>query len=116
MGRLAQDQTGAPGAAADRGRRVLPAEPEAPLEAKQALYRIGREAMQNITKHSRAKKVQPCLVAQPAAIVLDIAGDGMDFHGEKDFPEHLACTAGGSGRSSWAWISTFRRPPIAAPA
>ncbi len=67
----------------------LPDEPEAPLQLKEALFRIGQEALNNIAKHARATRVQLRLKSEDAALVLEIADDGVGFDTGQDFPGHL---------------------------
>jgi signal transduction histidine kinase len=67
----------------------LPAEPDAPIEAKQALYGIAREALNNISKHSGARNVQLHLLVESDLITLVISDDGAGFNSAKDFPGHL---------------------------
>jgi signal transduction histidine kinase len=67
----------------------FPAEPDAPIEAKQALYGIAREALNNISKHSGARNVQVHLLVESDLITLVIRDDGAGFNPAKDFPGHL---------------------------
>jgi signal transduction histidine kinase len=50
-----------------------------PLEIEQALYRIIQEALANITRHSRASRVDITLSFQPAEIQALVADDGRGF-------------------------------------
>ena len=68
---------------------TLPAEPELPLEAKEAIFRIAQEALHNIAKHSQAATAQLCLVSRPATLALEISDDGVGFDAGKEFPGHL---------------------------
>jgi signal transduction histidine kinase len=83
---------------------IASAEPELPLEVKQALHRIGQEALWNAVKHARAQCVDICLEADAGSVVLEVADDGVGFDPEGSFPGHLdlrsirerAAEAGGS--------------------
>ncbi len=68
---------------------ILGAEPEIPLELKEALYRIGKEALHNTVKHARATHVRLELGSQRRAIVLSVADNGGGFNPVADFPGHL---------------------------
>ena len=64
-------------------------EPDAPLEIKEALYRIAQEALHNIVKHARASSVQIRMRCSPENVTLDVSDDGIGFEPEGDFPGHL---------------------------
>lgn len=64
-------------------------EPEAPLEAKEALYRISQEAPHNIVKHVRASNVETGMVCGSGGVTLEISDDGTGFDAEGAFPDHL---------------------------
>ncbi len=56
--------------------------PSPPTEVHIALYRIAQEALNNITKHARAKQVKLKLQREPDRITLSIIDDGRGFdHG-----------------------------------
>jgi PAS domain S-box-containing protein len=105
---------------------ALGAEPEAPLAAKEALYRIGQEALHNAVKHARAARVDVRLEFGPTGVELEVADDGAGFDPAGEFPGHLglrsmrerAASAGGTvevdsapgrGTRVRAWV------PIGAP-
>lgn len=54
-------------------------EPPLPLPAKEALYRIGMEALQNTMKHAQATKVHINLHPDPNVWTLDIQDNGRGF-------------------------------------
>ncbi len=64
-------------------------EPDLPLDLKEALYRIAQEAMHNIAKHARARRVRVELGAAGPAAVLTITDDGVGFDTHGDFPGHF---------------------------
>ncbi len=64
-------------------------EPQAPLEASVALYRIVQEALHNTVKHARAKGVRIKLERGSEDIALEISDDGAGFDPYGDFPGHL---------------------------
>ncbi len=68
---------------------MLPEEPDASIEAKQALYGIAQEALHNVSKHSGARNVQLQLLLQSDLITLVITDDGVGFNSAEDFPGHL---------------------------
>jgi signal transduction histidine kinase len=64
-------------------------EPEAPLEAKEALYRIAQEALHNTVKHARARNVKIRMGCGPDGLILEISDDGLGFDARGEFPGHL---------------------------
>jgi len=64
-------------------------EPDLTLEAKEALYRIGLEAIQNTIKHAGASKVELRLFCDDAYATLEVADNGEGFNPDRDFPGHL---------------------------
>ncbi len=56
-----------------RDERVLP------LDTEQAIYRVIQEALANISRHSRAKRVDISLVYNPDSLQVHIADDGCGF-------------------------------------
>ncbi|GEM85723.1 histidine kinase [Meiothermus granaticius] len=64
-------------------------EPEIPLEAKEALYRIAQEALHNVVKHAEATKVSLRLEHSPQQLVLQVQDDGRGFDPHQEFPGHL---------------------------
>lgn len=70
-------------------REQLDEEPELPLEAKEALYRIAQEAMHNTLKHARATRIDLRLERTDAGIALDVRDNGSGFDASGAFPGHL---------------------------
>jgi len=64
-------------------------EPEAAPAIKEALYRIGQEALNNIAKHAGARAVVITLEASAGELVLRVRDDGRGFDAAKSFPGHL---------------------------
>jgi len=64
-------------------------EPALSLTAKQELYRIAQEALQNIVKHARANKVDLVLRQAANAVILEVCDDGIGFDPLGSFPGHL---------------------------
>jgi signal transduction histidine kinase len=64
-------------------------EPQAPLPIKEALYRIGREALHNIVKHANASKVTLDVRCEADAITLELTDNGVGFDTGGEFPGHL---------------------------
>jgi signal transduction histidine kinase len=64
-------------------------EPQASLEAKEAVYRIAQEALHNTVKHARAKKVEIEMECNPDWMILELSDDGVGFDVRNDFPGHL---------------------------
>ena len=64
-------------------------EPDAPLEVKEALYRIAQEALNNTVKHAQAERVELHLEQNADEILLEVRDDGGGFDPESSFPGHL---------------------------
>jgi len=67
----------------------LDGEPEAPLEVKEAMYRVAQEALHNTVKHARAAHMKLKLEVLPEEFTLGISDDGVGFESQNDFPGHL---------------------------
>lgn len=63
-------------------------EPSLPLEIKQALYLVAREAMHNTVKHAKAKHVVIRLELAPERCVLEVCDDGVGFDTRVPHPGH----------------------------
>jgi signal transduction histidine kinase len=68
---------------------TLCSEPEASPEVKEAIYRIGQEALHNTVKHARASNVEIRMECTPEQIILEMIDDGVGFEARGDFPGHL---------------------------
>jgi signal transduction histidine kinase len=68
---------------------VLCEEPEAPLAAKEALYRIAQEALHNTIKHAGATEVRLSLERSGEDVMLAIQDNGRGFDTTGSFPGHL---------------------------
>lgn len=64
-------------------------EPDLPYDVKEALYRIAQEALTNITKHARARRVDVRMGCGPDEVTLEVSDDGVGFASEDSFPGHL---------------------------
>lgn len=67
----------------------LCAEPPLALEAKEALYRVAQEALNNIVKHAQARKVHLRLQQQEGRVELEVRDDGIGFDSQREYPGHL---------------------------
>jgi PAS domain S-box-containing protein len=67
----------------------LSEEPDVSLEIKEALYRVGQEAMHNAARHSRASRVEVQFEAGPNALILTVGDNGIGFNPTAEFPGHL---------------------------
>ncbi|MEA2597465.1 MAG: hypothetical protein QOF01_3934 [Thermomicrobiales bacterium] len=68
---------------------ALGEEPELPMEFKEALYRVGQEAMHNAAKHAHATRVAVRLEASERLVVLTIEDNGVGFNPKADYPGHF---------------------------
>jgi signal transduction histidine kinase len=58
---------------------ATPGEPMLPIEAKEALYRITLEALQNTIKHAHASQVHVVLTSYADAVLLEVCDNGKGF-------------------------------------
>lgn len=64
-------------------------EPDLSLPAKEALYRIGQEALNNAVKHAGASVIRVVVTCAPGTVALEVRDDGAGFDPLGDFPGHL---------------------------
>jgi signal transduction histidine kinase len=64
-------------------------EPDVSLPVKEALYRIGQEALHNTAKHARATEVRLSLARIDDDLLLEISDNGAGFDAAGSFPGHL---------------------------
>jgi len=64
-------------------------EPNISLDAKEALYRIAQEALQNVAKHAHATKVELSLQNKDGKLILEIRDNGKGYDASREFPGHL---------------------------
>jgi PAS domain S-box-containing protein len=68
---------------------ALSEEPALSTSAKEALYRVALEALSNIVKHARARRVSVELTTAGRTVALSIRDDGTGFDVARTFPGHL---------------------------
>jgi signal transduction histidine kinase len=68
---------------------VAETEPDIDNSAKEALYRIAQESLQNVVKHASAHAVRVHLVTEDDKVELVIDDDGIGFDSDADHPGHL---------------------------
>jgi GAF domain-containing protein len=64
-------------------------EPNAPLDVKEAAYRIAQEALHNIVKHAHASHVDIRLAQEDSTLVLEVRDNGVGFDASGAFPGHI---------------------------
>lgn len=67
----------------------LSEEPDVRAEIKEALYRIGQEAMHNTVKHARATEVELRLAQGDDELTLEVRDNGIGFDPHRSYPGHL---------------------------
>ena len=67
----------------------LGSEPEAPIQVKEALFRITQEALHNVTRHAHARGVEVALAAAGGALTLTVSDDGVGFDPDIEYTGHL---------------------------
>ena len=60
-----------------------------PVETKETLYRIAREAMLNAVKHAHPTRLDLQLEYHDRRLVLEVADNGAGFDPSGSFPGHL---------------------------
>jgi signal transduction histidine kinase len=71
----------------------LPSEPDIAIDAKQMLYRVCQEALQNAVKHARATHLSLRLANVSNVLTLEIRDNGRGFDAGASFPGHLGLTS-----------------------
>ena len=71
------------------GNLSLCGEPDVPFAIKEALYRIGREAMHNAVKHARPQRLDVRLTREPESLCLEVCDNGIGFDPLAAYPGHL---------------------------
>jgi signal transduction histidine kinase len=64
-------------------------EPALSFEAKEALYRIAQESLNNTVKHAQAGRVDICLDVRHGEIILELADDGVGFDPQAEYSGHM---------------------------
>ena len=64
-------------------------EPDVPINAKETLYRIAQEALNNAVQHARAQRIEVRRHHHDQVLCLSVEDDGVGFDPEKRYPGHL---------------------------
>ncbi len=64
-------------------------EPTIALAAKEALYRVAQEALNNLVKHAQATEVVLRVVCSAEGLVLEVRDNGVGFDPQGEYPGHL---------------------------
>jgi signal transduction histidine kinase len=67
----------------------LDGEPDVPLAAKEALYRIVQEALHNTVKHAAARSAEVSLAHEAGRVAPTVRDNGRGFRTDEKFPGHL---------------------------
>ncbi|MEA3396887.1 MAG: GAF domain-containing sensor histidine kinase, partial [Chloroflexota bacterium] len=94
-------------------------EPELPLEAKEALYRIAQEALNNVVKHARAGKVEIRLTVIPGeriedregAVALEVQDDGVGFDPQDEHIGHMGLQSMRERATRWGGALEIESAP-----
>ena len=86
-------------------------EPEAVPATKEALYRVGQEALNNIAKHAGARAVVITLESSADEVVLRVRDDGRGFDADKSFPGHLGMRSMRERAASVGGVITISSAP-----
>jgi signal transduction histidine kinase len=83
-------------------------EPHLSLDAKEAMYRIAQEALNNINKHANASKVQIKLEQIDREIILEVLDDGVGFDPQGKHPGHLGLRSMQERADQFGWQLDIR--------
>ncbi len=64
-------------------------EPDFSFQVQEALYRIAREALNNVIKHAQASRVVIRLQDSHQAVVLEVQDDGVGFDPRREYPGQM---------------------------
>jgi signal transduction histidine kinase len=64
-------------------------EPALPFNAKEALYRISQEALNNVARHAQASRVELRLTDDGDRVTLEVQDDGVGFQPQREYPGHM---------------------------
>lgn len=64
-------------------------EPTLPLDDKESLYRIAREALHNIVKHAQASSIRLTFIKFESGYRLEVKDNGLGFDSGQTFTDHL---------------------------
>jgi signal transduction histidine kinase len=64
-------------------------EPSLSFEAKEALYRIAQESLNNTVKHAQAERVDIRLEVSQGEIILGLTDDGVGFDPQAEYSGHM---------------------------
>jgi signal transduction histidine kinase len=64
-------------------------EPTLSFEAKEALYRIAQESLNNTVKHAQAERVDIRLSVSQGEIILELTDDGVGFDPQAEYSGHM---------------------------
>ncbi len=64
-------------------------EPALSFEAKEALYRIAQESLNNTVRHAQAERVEIRLSVNQGEIVLELMDDGVGFDPQAEYSGHM---------------------------
>ena len=64
-------------------------EPSLSFEAKEALYRIAQESLNNTVRHAQAERVDVRLGVREGEILLELTDDGVGFDPRAEYPGHM---------------------------
>ena len=64
-------------------------EPRLSLAAKEAIYRIGLEALQNTLKHAQATRIELKMMTERQTFVLEVSDNGKGFDPTQVFQGHF---------------------------
>jgi signal transduction histidine kinase len=64
-------------------------EPDTSIDVKEAVYRVGQEALHNLVKHAKASRAALTLSHDNGTVSLEVRDDGAGFDPEGDFAGHL---------------------------
>jgi PAS domain S-box-containing protein len=68
-------------------------EPPLPMNHKSALYRVAQEALHNVVKHARSRRVRLSLTTENGLVRLEVSDDGVGFDPQARFAGRLGLSS-----------------------
>jgi signal transduction histidine kinase len=86
-------------------------EPPAPIEVKEAIFRVVQESLHNIVKHAHASRVEVRLDFGDGEITLEVSDDGVGFDADGSFPGHMGLKSMRERTVKFGGITTIESAP-----
>ena len=89
----------------------LGSEPPAPIDVKEAMFRVVQESLHNIVKHAHASTVGVKLDWNEVEITLEVSDDGVGFDTNGSFPGHMGLKSMRERTVKFGGLTTIESAP-----